>query len=137
MCEKANHERAHKQTPVYVRTDALGPNITMRIEQTLSLKKRTVLTDVQAANTPNAVYAWLKNVGPLGSQVVTAYIQLNLNGGFVARQPKQQVPVDKIYIIRYVALWPATPVLTPSILAATDGGSRPGLHNWWQWWDER
>jgi hypothetical protein len=34
-------------------------------------------------------------VGPLGSKVVTAHIQLNLNGGLVARKPEQQVPAHK------------------------------------------
>jgi hypothetical protein len=51
-------------------------------------KKHTVLTDVKAANTPDAMYAGLKHMGPLGSEVVTAHIQLNLDGGLVACQPK-------------------------------------------------
>jgi len=54
--------------------------------------KLTVLTDVKAADTPNAMYARFKHVRSLSSKIVTAHVQFNLNGGFIAGQPKQQVP---------------------------------------------
>jgi len=54
--------------------------------------KLTVLTDIKAADTPNAMYAWFEHVCSLRSKIVTAHVQFNLDGGFIAGQPKQQVP---------------------------------------------